>query len=79
MTFANNQDNIGVIRRLAVDTDRRTVTDMGVDQATPQDRDERVSLAGPDPLEVLRALLKVDPEAPPADDEREQPASDPDA
>ncbi len=28
---------------------------------------ERVSLAGPDPLDVLRALLKVDPDAPPAD------------
>ncbi len=28
---------------------------------------ERVSLAGPDPLDVLRALLKVDPDASPAD------------
>ncbi len=26
---------------------------------------ERVSLAGPDPLDVLRAMLKVNPDAPP--------------
>ncbi len=31
------------------------------------DQDNRVSLAGPDPLDVLRALLKVDPDAPPVD------------
>lgn len=30
---------------------------------TERDRDERVSLAGPDPAEVLRALLKVRTEA----------------
>ncbi len=32
-------------------------------------RDERVSLAGPDPLDVLRAMLKVDPDSPTVDDE----------
>ena len=30
------------------------------------DTDERISLHGKDPEEVLRALLKVDPEAEPA-------------
>jgi len=41
------------------------------------ERQDRVSLAGPDPLDVLRALLKVDPDAPPADtdqDDDEAPA-----
>ncbi len=33
---------------------------------------ERVSLAGPDPLDVLRALLKVDPDAPPGDDQEDE-------
>jgi hypothetical protein len=31
---------------------------------TTRDRDERISLAGADPEEVLRALLTVDPEEP---------------
>ncbi len=30
---------------------------------TEQPDDDRVTLAGPDPLDVLRAMLKVDPEA----------------
>ncbi len=29
---------------------------------TERDRDDRVSLAGPDPAEVLKALLKVKPD-----------------
>jgi hypothetical protein len=35
------------------------------------DRDERVSLAGPDPAEVLKALLKVE-----RDDEPSQESTD---
>jgi hypothetical protein len=35
-----------------------------------RDLDERVSLAGPDAAEVLKALLKVDPEDDPADEHR---------
>jgi hypothetical protein len=33
----------------------------------PAEGDERVSLAGFDPEEALRALLKVDPDAPPVE------------
>ena len=36
-------------------------------QPTERDRDERVTLAGPDPEDVLRALLRVDPESEPAE------------
>lgn len=40
-----------------------------MEQERPEhDRDERVSLAGPNPAEVLKALLKVKPD----DDERPQ-------
>ncbi len=35
--------------------------------ADERDRDERVSLAGLDPEEALRALLRVDPESEPAE------------
>lgn len=35
----------------------------------PDERDERVSLEGLDPVEALRALLKVDPETEPAEDD----------
>jgi hypothetical protein len=35
--------------------------------------DERVSLAGLDPEEALRALLKVNPDAPPAEAEPPEP------
>ncbi len=45
---------------------------------TEQPDDDRVTLAGPDPLDVLRAMLKVDPEAKPVapEDERlDQPDS----
>ncbi len=38
------------------------------DQAKP-DPDDRVSLAGLDPEKALRALLKVDPDAPPVETE----------
>lgn len=42
-----------------------------MDLVEPQEeRTERVSLAGPDPLDVLRALLKVDPDEPVEGDER---------
>jgi hypothetical protein len=34
---------------------------------TDNDRDERVSLAGPDPEDVLRALMRVDPESEPVE------------
>lgn len=38
---------------------------------------ERVSLAGPDPLDVLRAMLKVDPDVPPTEaNEPERAAPD---
>lgn len=37
-----------------------------------RDRDERVSLAGLDPEDALRALLKVDPDAEPVDTESGQ-------
>jgi len=40
-----------------------TFSPMEQPHPTPEQRDERVSLAGPDPAEVLRALLKVDPDA----------------
>lgn len=41
---------------------------------TQRDRDERISLPL-DPETVLRALLKVDPDAPPVDDcDDEQPS-----
>lgn len=35
----------------------------------PERPEERISLAGHDPEEVLRALLKVDPDAEPVEDE----------
>jgi hypothetical protein len=40
-------------------------------------RDERVSLAGLDPEEALRALLKVDPEALPEPKDNEEPSDTP--
>lgn len=39
--------------------------------AERRDPDERVSLAGRDPEEVLRALLRVKPDDAPAEEERE--------
>lgn len=53
--------------------EERTVINMD----DPKDQQpDRVSLAGPDPLDVLRAMLKVDPDAPPvAAAERERPAN----
>jgi len=36
-------------------------------------RDERVSLEGLDPVEALRALLRVDPDAPPAKRQPDRP------
>lgn len=35
----------------------------------PHDRDERFTMHGADPEEVLRALLQVDPDADPAENE----------
>jgi hypothetical protein len=43
------------------------------------DRDERVSLAGPDPEDVLRALLRVDPESEPVEHRDDDPKDDPPA
>lgn len=41
-------------------------------------RDERVSLAGLDPEEALRALLKIDPDAPAVEPkDREKPSDAP--
>lgn len=40
-------------------------------------RDERVSLAGLDPEEALRALLKVDPEALPEPKDNKKPSDAP--
>lgn len=36
-----------------------------------EDHDERVSFDGLDPQQALKALLAVDPDAPPVDDDRE--------
>lgn len=36
---------------------------------TPAERDERISLHGLDPEQVLEAVLKVDPESEPVDDD----------
>jgi hypothetical protein len=41
---------------------------MTVNENPDEGSADRVSLAGLDPLEVMRALLKVDPDAPPAED-----------
>jgi hypothetical protein len=40
------------------------------------DPDDRISLAGRDPEEVLKALLKVDPDAPPAKRNKEEPVEE---
>jgi len=40
---------------------------------TEELKDERVSLEGLDPVAALRALLAVDPEAPPADNGKPEP------
>jgi len=45
---------------------------MTSEDTTPPARDDRVSLAGPDPLDVLRALLKVDLDAPPVDEDNDE-------
>ncbi len=37
------------------------------DDRQGQGAEPRLSLAGPDPLDVLRALLRVDPAAPPVE------------
>ncbi len=51
----------------------RTVRVMPDGQPTPEDRDKRVSLPL-DPETALRALLRVDPDAPAADeDDGEEP------
>lgn len=42
-----------------------------------KDSDKRVSLHGQDPEAVLKALLKVDPEAEPAEDDPAPPHGDP--
>lgn len=42
-----------------------------------KDRDERVSLHGHDPEDVLKALLKVDPDAPPAKRNEDAPVEEP--
>lgn len=44
--------------------------------AADDPRSDRVSLAGPDPLDVLRALLRVDPDAPPVEGEAERRSAD---
>lgn len=44
----------------------------GATLARMSDDDERISLAGVDPVEALRALLNVDPDAKPVSDEDEQ-------
>lgn len=38
---------------------------------------DRVSLEGLDPEAALRALMAVDPDAPPVDDSQDEPASEP--
>jgi hypothetical protein len=40
------------------------------------DEDDRISLAGHDPEDVLRALLKVDPDAPPAKPNADEPVAE---
>lgn len=40
---------------------------MAPKRRTDSDRDERLSLAGLDPEEALRALLRVDPESEPVE------------
>jgi hypothetical protein len=42
----------------------------------PQDADERFVIEG-DPEDALRALLKVDPDAPPAKRNEDKPAEEP--
>jgi hypothetical protein len=42
----------------------------------PEHEEERISLAGHDPEDVLRALLKVDPEAEPVEDNPAPPHGD---
>lgn len=43
-----------------------------------KDRDEgRVSLEGLDPEAALRALMAVDPDSPPVDDDQDEPKSEP--
>jgi hypothetical protein len=41
------------------------------------DRDEPISLHGHDPEDVLKALLKVDPDAPPAKRNEDEPVEEP--
>lgn len=41
-----------------------------------EDEDKRVSMHGVDPVEALRALLKVDPKSSPVDDEKKKTGRD---
>ncbi|MCW3058147.1 MAG: hypothetical protein JWO21_2116 [Solirubrobacterales bacterium] len=43
----------------------------------PPDRDEPISFHGRDPEDLLRAPLKVDPEAPPANRNEDEPVEEP--
>jgi hypothetical protein len=47
------------------------------DEPTQEDRDEAISLHGDDPEDVPRALLKIDPYAPPAKRNEDEPVEEP--
>jgi hypothetical protein len=46
------------------------------DKPDKPEQDERISLHGHDAEDVLRALLKVDPDAPPAKRNEDEPVED---
>jgi hypothetical protein len=47
------------------------------DEPIQEDRDEALSLYGHDPEDALRAPLKVDPDAPPAKRNEDEPVEEP--